>query len=53
MGEKDALRNADKIAARLRPLLPQLTATVLPGAGHALTHTTAHILPFLAATERA
>lgn len=49
IGAEDALRDAAKITARLRPLLPHLTATTLPLAGHALLDTKTHVLPFLAA----
>ena len=52
MGEKDALRDAGKIAARLGPLVPQLTVTVLPEAGHALTHTAKNISNFLEISRR-
>jgi pimeloyl-ACP methyl ester carboxylesterase len=51
MGEEDALRDARQIAERMGKLLPQLTAVIIPQAGHALYNTTGHILPFLAATE--
>jgi pimeloyl-ACP methyl ester carboxylesterase len=47
-GDQDALRDHQRIAARLRPLLPHLQVTIIPGAGHALLNTTGHILPFLA-----
>ncbi len=46
-GTKDALRDMEKITARLRTYLPQLTVTILPGAGHAVIDTAAHILPYL------
>jgi pimeloyl-ACP methyl ester carboxylesterase len=48
MGSRDALRDADRIVARLQPLLPRLTTTIIPEGGHALVDTTAHVLPFLA-----
>lgn len=47
-GSKDALRDMEKIAARLRKLLPHLTVRIIPGAGHALLNTTQYIVPFLA-----
>jgi pimeloyl-ACP methyl ester carboxylesterase len=51
-GDQDALRDMDRIAARLGALLPDLQVTILPGAGHALLDTVPHILPFLT-VERA
>jgi pimeloyl-ACP methyl ester carboxylesterase len=51
-GAQDTLRPTAKIVARMQTLLPQLHAVVLPQAGHVLTGTTRHILPFLAATEQ-
>ncbi len=52
VGSHDALRDGRKIVARLEKLLPQLTAIVIPGAGHALINTTNQIIPFLTAEER-
>lgn len=52
-GDEDALRDMRKIAERLRPLLPRLTVTIIPGGGHALLNTAPHILSFLAATAPA
>jgi pimeloyl-ACP methyl ester carboxylesterase len=52
MGGRDALRDAEKITARMKPLVPHLTATILPEAGHALVNTQAHVLSFLAAASR-
>ena len=52
VGSQDALRDGRKIVARLEKLLPQLTAIVIPGAGHALINTTNQIIPFLTAEER-
>lgn len=49
-GDEDALRDLEKIAGRLWPLLPRLTVSIIPGGGHALLHTAPHILTFLAAT---
>lgn len=46
-GSKDNLRDMGKIAARLRPLVPHLTVTIIPGAGHAVLNTTAPIMAFL------
>ncbi|MBV9792008.1 MAG: alpha/beta hydrolase [Chloroflexi bacterium] len=50
IGRRDALRDAEKIAARMQQLVPQLTPTIIPDAGHALINSRAYILPFLAAT---
>jgi pimeloyl-ACP methyl ester carboxylesterase len=47
-GAEDVLRDGTKIAARLQPLVPNLTTIIVPEAGHALLDTTARILPFLA-----
>lgn len=46
-GAQDALRDNERIAARLRPLLPHLQVHILPDAGHTLTDTTGIALPFL------
>jgi pimeloyl-ACP methyl ester carboxylesterase len=46
-GEKDIIRDNEKIAARLRGLLPRLDVTIVPGAGHALLNTPPLVLPFL------
>jgi len=51
-GRQDAMRDGAKMAARLKPLAPQLQTKLIPGAGHALLHTTDHILPFLANSNR-
>lgn len=48
-GDEDALRDLDRIAARLRTLLPDLTVAILPGAGHALLDTGEHVMAFLGA----
>ena len=53
IGQNDALRDARKVAARMRKLVPELTAKIIPQAGHVLYDTPSHIMPFLAATERA
>jgi pimeloyl-ACP methyl ester carboxylesterase len=53
IGQEDTLRDARKVAERMRKLAPELTAKIIPQAGHALYNTTSHIMPFLAATERA
>jgi pimeloyl-ACP methyl ester carboxylesterase len=50
-GTKDALRDIENIAARLRKFAPQLDVAILPGAGHAVVNTAGHILPFLSAEE--
>jgi pimeloyl-ACP methyl ester carboxylesterase len=52
MGQEDALRDAEKIAERMRKLVPQLTAMIIPQAGHVLYNTTSHIVPVLAVTAR-
>jgi pimeloyl-ACP methyl ester carboxylesterase len=46
-GTKDALRDIERIAARLQAFVPQLEVVILPGAGHAVVHTAEHILPFV------
>lgn len=46
-GTKDIVCDMEKTAERLRPLLPQLTITFIPGAGHALLNTVPHVLRFL------
>lgn len=49
IGRRDALRDAEKIAARMQQLVPQLMPTIIPDAGHALINSRSSILPFLAA----
>jgi pimeloyl-ACP methyl ester carboxylesterase len=51
MGDQDALRDAEKIAARMQKLVPNLTATTIPEAGHALLNARTYVLPFLAASS--
>ena len=53
IGQEAALRDARKVAERMRKLVPGLTAKIIPQAGHALLNTSGHIMPFLAAAERA
>lgn len=53
IGQEDTLRDARKVAERMRKLVPELTTKIIPQAGHALYNTPSHIMPFLAATERA
>lgn len=48
IGAEDALRDGEKIIARMRELAPYLTATIIPNEGHALIHTQDHILAFFA-----
>jgi pimeloyl-ACP methyl ester carboxylesterase len=48
MGGRDALRDAEKITARMKQLVPHLTATIIPEAGHALVNARTYVLPFLA-----
>lgn len=50
-GAQDVIRDAEKIAARMRQLVPHLTATIIPEAGHVLLDTTAPILSFLATED--
>jgi pimeloyl-ACP methyl ester carboxylesterase len=50
-GSLDALRDMEKIAARLRSVLPHLTVTIISGAGHALLNTARIILSFLVENE--
>ncbi len=50
-GTKDALRDIEKIAARLHTFVPQLDVEILPGAGHAVLNTAEHILSFLSPEE--
>jgi pimeloyl-ACP methyl ester carboxylesterase len=47
VGTQDALLPAEKIAARLQGLLPNLAAQVLPEAGHVLHNTAERVVPFL------
>jgi len=47
MGAQDALRDAEKISARLNKQLAHLLTIIIPNGGHALLNTTRHILPFL------
>ena len=53
IGQEDTLRDARKVAERMRILVPVLTTKIIPQAGHALYNTPSHIMPFLAATEQA
>lgn len=46
-GDRDILRDMTKIAGRLRPLLPNLTVQIIPGAGHALLDTAVVVDEFL------
>lgn len=47
-GTKDIMRDLDKIAARMRDLLPNnLTVSIIPGGGHALINTSGRVLEFL------
>jgi pimeloyl-ACP methyl ester carboxylesterase len=48
-GTKDLLRDSEKIAERLRRLVPQLSVDLIDGGGHAINDTTSSILPFLLA----
>jgi pimeloyl-ACP methyl ester carboxylesterase len=51
VGDKDVLRDAEKIVTRMQTLLPHLKAVIVPKGGHALLNTTTPILSFLEATE--
>jgi pimeloyl-ACP methyl ester carboxylesterase len=51
IGAEDALRDAEKIVRRMKGLLPDLTAKIIPKAGHALINTTVQIMLFLTAGE--
>jgi pimeloyl-ACP methyl ester carboxylesterase len=53
IGREDALRDAGKVAERMRKLVPELTAKIIPQAGHALYNTPGHVMPFLAGAGRA
>ena len=47
-GTQDAIRDTEKIAARMGELVSHLTAVFIPGAGHVLLDTRDYIVPFLA-----
>jgi pimeloyl-ACP methyl ester carboxylesterase len=46
-GTKDALRDTEKIAARLHRLVPRLKIDLIPGAGHAINDTASSMMPCL------
>lgn len=48
-GMRDPLRNAKRIAERMRGFVPSLSTDLVREGGHALSNTVASILPFLAA----
>lgn len=50
-GTKDILCDMEKTAERLRPRLPHLTVTFIPGAGHALLDTAPYVHHFLKTHE--
>jgi pimeloyl-ACP methyl ester carboxylesterase len=52
-GLRDALRPAEKTAARLQALLPRCEACLLPDAGHVLVGLAPRITPFLLGEESA
>jgi pimeloyl-ACP methyl ester carboxylesterase len=52
-GGQDIIRDAGKIAARMQGLVPDLTTTIFPDAGHVLLDTTDPIASFLAAPDQA
>jgi pimeloyl-ACP methyl ester carboxylesterase len=47
-GTQDAIRDTEKIAARMEKLVPHLKVLIIPGAGHVLLDTRDRIVPFLA-----
>jgi pimeloyl-ACP methyl ester carboxylesterase len=47
MGNRDALRNGQKINARMQKQVTNVQTVIIPGGGHALFNTTGQILPFL------
>ena len=47
MGGRDAMRDAGAIADRMRRLLPNLVATIIPEAGHAIVGAKTRVLSFL------
>jgi alpha-beta hydrolase superfamily lysophospholipase len=48
-GTKDIIRDMDKITARLRGLVPDLTVKMMAGAGHSLINTDESVMKFLEA----
>jgi pimeloyl-ACP methyl ester carboxylesterase len=52
-GGQDVIRDAGKIEARMQKLVPHLTSTVYPDAGHVLLDTTAPVASFLAPADEA
>ncbi len=48
-GTRDIVNDMPRVVARMQVLLPCLTVTIIPGAGHALLNTTGRILSFLTA----
>jgi pimeloyl-ACP methyl ester carboxylesterase len=52
-GAQDALRDLERIAARLEKLVPHLSVIILPVAGHVLYTTAGRIKPFLAGADEA
>ena len=51
-GAQGVLRDSEKIVARMQKLVPRLTATIIPGAGHVLLNMRTEIIPFLATADR-
>jgi len=49
-GNKDVMRDLDKIGTRLRGLLPNLSVSIIPGGGHALINTSSLVMEFLTRT---
>jgi pimeloyl-ACP methyl ester carboxylesterase len=48
IGGRETFHDAEKLTARLRALVPDLTATIVPEAGHIYREWPALVLPFLA-----
>jgi pimeloyl-ACP methyl ester carboxylesterase len=46
-GKQDIIRDVDKIATRLRNIIPELTMKMYPDKGHVLANLAAEIVPFL------
>lgn len=46
-GNQDAMRDIQAIAGRLEQHLPDVTTTIIPGAGHALLNTSGTVMDFL------
>jgi pimeloyl-ACP methyl ester carboxylesterase len=51
-GAKDRIRNVEKIAARLKDLLPHTISRIYPERGHVLVNVTDQVIPFLLSTPK-